>query len=31
MNIQPLTGGIKLSSAMFDIRGNRRSGWGVAK
>ena len=31
MNVQPLTGGIKLSPAMFDKRGNRESGWGVGE
>jgi hypothetical protein len=31
INIQPLSGGIKLSPAMFDKRGNRKSGWGVGE
>ena len=31
MNEEPLAGGIKLSPAMFDKRGNRSSGWGVGE
>ena len=31
IDIRPITEGIKLSSAMFDKRGNRESGWGVGE
>ena len=31
LKVQPVTGGIKLTPAMFDKRGNRESGWGVGE
>ena len=31
MNIQPLSGGIKLSSAMLDKRENKKRGWVVGE